>query len=474
MSRHAFESEFLYGLHDPGGEWIMREAGCKGWVLFTEEIGFDPNDQGSSDRYVPLSDEGFGVIVRLNRGYYPNGTIPHSSAYEKFAQRCANFVRNSRGANMWIIGNEMNYVAERPGVEIDWSRGLSAPSEADPTTRGPEPAPRPPTPQAPSPQPPPSAREMRDMFSLMAPRTRSLRLLVQPGEPITPDRYARCYTLCREAIKAQPGHSDDLVLIGSVAPWNVNTTYDGNPSGDWVNYFRDILTHLGPAGCDGITVHTYTDGYDVGFIDQDHFMGNPSFSHRRYHFRTYIDFLEAIPANMRHLPVYITETDQNLTWEDRPGSEWVQHAYAEIDRWNRQPSHQQVRAMLLYRWPKVPGDRWWIEGKGAVIEDFRRAIEQRYRWNPEVEGEPTPPPAAKFKPGQEVFATGTVNVRRSPGHLNKPADDVLGQTAAGTPVTITGPAVKADGLTWWPVRTAVAAEGWMAEATAAGNVLLRA
>lgn len=452
MPRHAFESEFLYGLHDPGGEWIMRVAGCHGWVLFTEEIGFDPNDQGGSDRYAALSDEGFGVIVRLNRGYYPNGTIPHSTEYENFAQRCANFVRNSRGAKIWIIGNEMNYAAERPGVEIDWSREFARPRGLGWRSGS-------------------LARELRDLFSITAPRTRSLRLLVQPGEPITPERYARCYTLCRDAIKAQPGHADDLVLIGSIAPWNVNTTYDGNSSGDWVQYFRDLLTRLGPTGCDGITLHTYTDGYDLRFIDQDHFMANPDFGHRRYHFQTYIDFMDAIPANMRHLPVYITEADQNLTWEDKHGSEWIQRAYAELDRWNRQPDHQQIRAMLLYRWPKVPGDRWWIEGKGAVIEDFKRAIDHRYRWNPEAGIEP---PQTKFSPGQEVFATSTVNVRRSPGHVDKSSDDIYGHTTSDTPVTITGPASQADGLTWWPVRTTVTVEGWMAEATTDGTPLLKA
>ena len=43
---------------------------------------------------------GFGVIVRLNNGYMPNGTIPHSTEYQRFAQRCANFVRSSGGAKI--------------------------------------------------------------------------------------------------------------------------------------------------------------------------------------------------------------------------------------------------------------------------------------------------------------------------------------------------------------------------------------
>jgi murein DD-endopeptidase MepM/ murein hydrolase activator NlpD len=455
MPRQPFESEFLYGLHDPGGERIMRDAGCRGWILFTEEIGLDPNNHGGSDRYASLSAEGFGVIVRLNRGYYPNGTIPHSSEYANFAQRCANFVRNSPGAKIWIIGNEMNLAVERSGVQIDWSRALSG-------SRG---------------VGEPSARELRDLLNITAEQARGM-LIVDPGEVITPELYVRCYSLCRNAIRRLPGHEDDLVLIGSVAPWNINTTYGSNPSGDWVQYFKDILTLLGPDGCDGITLHTYTDGHDLGFIDQDHVMGNPDFSHLRYHFRSYQDFMAAIPDNMRHLPVYITETDQNLAWEDKHNSVWVQRAYAEIDRWNREPGHQQIRALILYRWPRVGEDRWWIEGKGGVIEDFKRAMQQGYRWNPDVVPGPATQPTSEFSQGQQVYASAFVNVRRSPGYVGKPSDDVHGQIAYGTPVTILESSSQADGLTWWPVRSmlmsAQPVEGWVAEVAPSGKRLLSA
>ena len=69
--------------------------------------------------YSRWADQGFGIIARLNNGYEPNGTIPLSSRYADFAQRCANFVRNSRGCHIWIIGNEMNFAVERPGVQFN-------------------------------------------------------------------------------------------------------------------------------------------------------------------------------------------------------------------------------------------------------------------------------------------------------------------------------------------------------------------
>jgi hypothetical protein len=348
MSKSPFESEFLYGLHDPGGEHIMREGDCRGWVLFSEEIRAGPADQGGSHHnYAALSGDGFGVIVRLNHGYYGPGTLPHSSEYENFARRCANFVGHSPGAHMWIIGNEMNMAAERPGAQIDWSRGVAAPRGAVP-----------------------SPREMRRLLSVTEPVARRGAVIVDPGEVITPELYQRCYALCRDAIRNLAGHQDDLILIGSVAPWNDN-------SGDWIEYFREILTRLGPGGCDGITVHTYTHGVSPELIRDEGKMNPP---HDQYHFnfRTYQDFMQAIPENMRHLPVYITETDQDAAWDNRSDSTWVRQAYGELDWWNQQPGNQQIRAMVLYRWQNH--DHWVIEGKDGVIGDFKQAQQHKYRW----------------------------------------------------------------------------------------------
>jgi hypothetical protein len=454
MARLPFETEYLYGLHDPGGERLMRDAGRKGWILFTEGIGHDPGAAPSDDRYAALNNEGFGVIVRLNNGYYNAGTLPRSEHYEDFARCCANFVARSPGARIWIIGNEMNMAAERPGVEIDWSRG--------PVRRG---------------AGGPIARDFRDFLAVPNTATRAPRGQISgnPGETITPELYVRCYGLCRKAIKGVPGHEGDLVLIGAVAPWNVNT-------GDWIEYFRKILTLLGPKNCDGITLHTYTHGVEPELIDSPEKM--QSSPGRHYHFRAYQDFMNAIPANMRHLPVYITETDQDVAWsfENRG---WVQRAYGEIDHWNKQPGHQQIRAVILYRWPRLEGHQWWIDGNDAVIAGFREAMGGAYRWNPDAVGSPgkvetgdeTAP--VTFSVGQEVFAAAPANVRRSPGHLNKPADDVLGQVVKGTPVVIRASSQQADGLTWWPVRTTAgdgqqAIEGWIAQSAPGGKILLGA
>ena len=127
------------------------------------------------------------------------------------------------------------------------------------------------------------------------------------GEVITPELYARCYRQCREAMhQVQP---QAQVLVGGAAPWNPSTTYPGNPNGDWVLYFADILKLIGPTNCDGFTLHAYTHGDDPNLIASDATMNAP-FQNRRYNFRTYQDFLNAVPASMRSLPCYITETDR--------------------------------------------------------------------------------------------------------------------------------------------------------------------
>ena len=320
------DSEYLYGIHDPGGEHIMLEQGIPGWVLFTEAIGVAPNDHRSKD-YRPFSDQGLGVMVRLNAGYGGVGTIPFENQYDDFARRCANFVRASHGAHIWIVGNEMNHPIEWPGADWEWN--LRSPRPVSPDT---------------------------------------------VGEQITPMRYARCYRKVRDSIHALPGHEHDQVLVGAVAPWNALSRYSGNRVGDWVKYFQDILNRIGEDECDGITIHTYTHGAEPDKIDSTEKMPRP-FERRHFNFRTYQDFMHVIPKAMRHLPVYITETDQDIPWRNEDTG-WVQRAYGEIDYWNKN-NEQQIRALILYRWSQI--DQWGIDGKQGVLEDFRQAMDFGYK-----------------------------------------------------------------------------------------------
>jgi hypothetical protein len=115
----------------------------------------------------------------------------------------------------------------------------------------------------------------------------------------------------------------------------------------------------------------------------------PPYGDRRYHFRAYQDFMVRIPEDKRHLPVYITETDQDDPWTNW-NSGWVKKAYKEINDWNQGPNNQAIHCLILYRWPKY--DQWHIDGKGQVQQDFREAQAFGYHIGESEPPEPPEPP----------------------------------------------------------------------------------
>jgi murein DD-endopeptidase MepM/ murein hydrolase activator NlpD len=449
-----FDSPYIFGLHDPGGENLMAQANRRGWILFTVEVGSDPNN-GSGFDFTPWANQDFGIICRINNGYGSAGTIPYSSQYPNFARRVANFVAASPGCKIWVIGNEMNHSQEWPATPN--VAGIAAAAAVRPQPpRGPDADPR--------------GRSSPTRFSALQPAPqaqagipgpRPLAAAAAAGfEPITPTLYASCFRQCRDAIKLLPGHGDDQVVIGAVAPWNNQVTYPTNPAGDWVRYFADLLALLGGGGLDGIALHTYTHGSDPALIVDTKTM-DPPFQNRYYNFFAYRNFMDAVPAAMRTLPVYITETDQDIAWLDQNNG-WVRAAYAEIDRWNQGTNAQQIRALILYRWP--PFDKWYIEGKQGVIADFVEAMRNDYRWRLSL------PKPADFAAGDSVRTLDIVNLRQTPGGA------VLAQLPAGSELKVVSSRyTEQNGLIWWNLRRSVGTgvqEGWVAQFTADGVVLL--
>lgn len=312
---------YIFGMHDRGGEQLMLAKNKPGWVLVTEEVGADPNNYGGNS-YTDLTNQGLAVIVRINYGYGSAGTIPFTHQYDNFAKRCGNFVEASSGCHIWIIGNEMNLAYERPG-----------------NNNG------------------------------------------QGGEVITPERYASCYTKCRAEIRSRPGHSTDQVIVGAVGPYNIQTTYPGNTTGDFKKYLADILALIDQI--DGVSIHAYTHGKNPGLVFSDVKMTDPRVSHLHNEFRVYRDFMAAIPQRFRNRPVYITETDQYNDWGD-VNSGWIRNAYQEINTWNQNSANQPIQALILYRWiignpndPKEVG--WAIQNKPNLQDDWRDAMNNNYQ-----------------------------------------------------------------------------------------------
>jgi hypothetical protein len=214
------------------------------------------------------------------------------------------------------------------------------------------------------------------------------------GQQITPTQYAKCFDLCYSAIR-NTGRPVK-VMAAAVAPWN-------QQAGDWLAYYRAMLTSI--SKCDGFSLHAYTHGTDPALIYSDHKVES-----WYWHFRTYLDQLQAIADVGKYalnLPAFITETDQDETWRDA-NSGWVQNAFAEINAHNGKGNTRKIHCVALYRWQQVPGDKWGIEGKNGVIDDFKAAAQRGYSVdvtlppttpNPPDPPQPptiTPPPASNL------------------------------------------------------------------------------
>lgn|GEM_PF-812786 len=324
---------YIAGLVDAGGEAHMLAAGKPGWVVVRAQVKF-PDSSGD---YSHLADKGLGVIVLLTNGNPPNGAIPNSAEYETFAQQCATFVKKSKGARIWVVGNAPNAARERPGYD-----GAS-----------------------------------------------------NSGELVTPEMYARCFNLARKAIRALPGHEHDFVVPAAVAPFNTQTTYPGNPSGDWVRYFADTLFQIiaQGGGADALALHTHTHGYDANFVTSDAHATNP-FQNRHWHFRAYRDFLAAVLPAMRNLPVFITAASPLDPGWTNANRGWMNAALTEINAWNSVSTNQPIQAVCFARWQSVPGDPpgWGLADKPQAVNDLRAALQNdfRLRW-------PGLPPTPDFK-----------------------------------------------------------------------------
>jgi hypothetical protein len=363
--------EYTYGVHDIGGQVPMLKANRIGWVLDSVDL----RAQAGTD-YTRLTSAGLGVIVRLNNGFDPAGTIPSSDQYDAFAAQCAAYVSSSPGPRVWIIGNAMNSRVECPRL-------------------------------------PDGGREI-----------------------ITPELYALCFIKCRDAIKNVPGHADDLVIPGAVAPYNADTS-------DWVRYLVDLLVLL-DTEVDGIALHSYTHDFSAAQITSDVLL-EPPYDHYHSDFRAYRDFLNALPVRFRSLPVFITETCPFEGWENS-NIGWIQAAYKEIDEWNADPAHQAIQALILFRWQAASDyPECGVQDKLALQEDFAAALNAGYRvrWTPPEPPRIEPPPARP-----QTFEVSAPSPKQWAAQFlahDTPVGMVVGQT-----VTVNVRAKNIGAMSWKP------------------------
>ncbi len=128
----------------------------------------------------------------------------------------------------------------------------------------------------------------------------------------------------------------------------------------------------------------------------------------------------------------------------------------------------------LHWWPiegtKSDGDTvigWMAEATGAalLLSDMAPALPRGASYNVLV--------------GLRTdYAQSFLNLRQSPGYVDKAADDVIGQVPIGSPVTVLDGAEEADELRWWEVRAPLlddqVGRGWVAETAPNGFPMLAA
>ena len=118
-------------------------------------------------------------------------------------------------------------------------------------------------------------------------------------------------------------------------------------------------------------------------------------------------------------------------------------------------------------------DALWqaYSARAASLASYRPDIPSR---PVEPDLPPKPPKPGTFQPGDTVYAHTVVNVRKTPGYIDQPADDLIGMLEYGGTAVITGTPVDADGLIWWPIHAVLDTgehDGWAAESLP-GQLLL--
>ena len=207
-------------------------------------------------------------------------------------------------------------------------------------------------------------------------------------------------------MKKVPGHADDWVAPSAPAPWNNQTAYPANPSGDWVQYFKDILTNCiqlqQPP--DALALHTYTHGNTSDLIASEQKTDAP-FQNYHSHFRTYRDFLSVVPASLKsvaglHYRNASGRSDLVAEPEHRLG------ASARMRRSTRGTRCRRTRRCTPFAsFAGRPAmRRWSIADKPAVQDDFRAAMQNEYRVRPPA-GQPGPPQPPVTTSGWCPFVT---------------------------------------------------------------------
>jgi len=339
------ESDYIFGLHDIGGERLMEGVEYKCWIVKSDGIAepsdgktFEcrPIDPKHPPTYSAWTDKGYGFIVRLNAGYARTGTIPLPQYYDEFAKCAAAWVKAAEGdARIWVIGNETNNDKEWPA-----------------------------------------------------------------GEVIEPEQYVDCFTRVRRAIKAIKGVGPKhQVVLQALSP-------EGSPKfPDPLKYYDCMWEELGKRGSsiddivDGIALHAYSPGDPSS---------DPSFAKFKKFLKRTPDWARGLPVYITETNMGEVGWNKDIhdwvfdaysvveEWNRYPANQTVRALC--LYRWSAHEGdpkygiedkefvQEQFKAALAtnYRWKNPPYGRFFIQGSIGAVGDFEAVVAAP--WRPDVTG----------------------------------------------------------------------------------------
>lgn len=189
------------------------------------------------------------------------------------------------------------------------------------------------------------------------------------GKYISPAQYASLFIRAYSTLKKVAPNIQ--VITAGIAPYKEG----------WLSYLSEVLGRIQQAGVtpDGIALHAYLRSSDPNEVSNNPPVATDGPLKGTYWgFRTYRDALKMVPPAFKHLPTYITETNELLPegWHNA-NTGVVKAVYEDVNNWNAAVNSQKVHCVCLYRYPHK--DLWYIEGKNGVVQDFSEAVSKGYR-----------------------------------------------------------------------------------------------
>jgi len=201
-----------------------------------------------------------------------------------------------------------------------------------------------------------------------------------PSGPISFDQYIQCYNKVYNAIKnVRP---DVMIAPTPLATWCIAPEFGWN---DWVDDTARLLKIL-KNKVDWIALHAYSTDNSPDTFHQIKPMNAP-YSHRSHSFTVLWELMAAIPTEMRHLEVHVTETDMNLEWSKNDSGRWIQSMYHHINEWNMKPENQKILSSIIFRW-MADDAKWDFSRDQRTKEDFKASLQWDYEHNYELKAPP--------------------------------------------------------------------------------------